>query len=482
MSIPNKERAQILPHPAMPFKARLEKLRRPSRGNLERALELLNSRYVCGVVGNKFSVCDTAVQHKGVLPLHRSDFKERYRTYVYKDFSGKERSLGEIWLDWPDRRAFDGQLEFAPPGAPRNEDDDNFNTWRGFAVQPKPGDWSLFRNHLRDIVCHGNPEWFEYLLTYFAHMVQRPGELPGVSVVIYGEQGTGKTMTYETFRRLFHKFNRALLDNPKHVVGNFNMHLAEKILVCADEAVFARAPETVGKMKSLITQSEQHFESKGFDVVEMRNCVRLLILSNDNHVIHASRGERRFFVLKIKDTYAQQPNESLTDVNLRRARYFDAITTQLNNGGVEAMLHDLLHYDLRGRKLSKVPDTPWIYEQIFESLKPHQRWLYDLVMEEHPWFSDPSRLPPSKPEVYQHYCDRAKKYTGRSPLLGDSALGKLLRTVFGAGVGAHRPRRDGKQVPVYVFPPLAEAREKVLRHLGLSRGKITIRLRKRGAL
>ncbi len=477
---------------ALPFRDRLAKLqKKPNRHNLERALELLNTRHICIRVGAKYCVCDVTVAKQGALPQHKTDFKEQYRTYVFKDFSGRERSLGDIWLDWPGRRSYDGTLVFAPPGAPVDDSDDDFNTWRGFRSQPKPGNWSLFRNHLRDIVCQGHDEWFEYLLNYFAHMVQYPGRVPGVALVIRGKQGTGKTIVYDTLRRLFWKFNRALLDNPKHVVGNFNIHLAEKVLVCADEAVFARAKETVGKLKSMITQPEQRFEAKGFDPVEMLNVARLLIISNDRHVVHAARDERRYFVLETADTYAQRPGEDVHAANERRAEYFDPITRQLDEGGADALLYDLLHRDIRGFRPLEFPDTPFLDDQKLLSMEPHEKWLYDRVMERHKWFTDQTDdRRPKKTDVYTDYRDAAKGYTGKTPLLNEAWFGRFLADVFGTEVGTRRvtryvPGRAGThkktQVPVYWFPSVAAAQEKVLSYLGVSGRKIRIRLSKKGA-
>jgi hypothetical protein len=469
------------------FKTRLTELhKKPTQRNLLRALALLNTRHVAIKVGAKHCVCDITVSHQGVLPQHKSDFKEQYRTYVFKDFSGRERSLGEIWLDWPERRAHLGRITFAPPGAPIEEDDDdNYNTWRGFRLEAKPGDWSLFRAHLRDIVCQGHDDWFDALVDGFAHMVQFPGKLPGVCWVIRGKQGTGKTIVYDSLQRIFRRFNRALLDNPKQVVGNFNMHLAEKVLVCADEAVFARAKDTVGKLKSLITQPEQRFEAKGFDLIEMLNVTRLLIISNDAHVFHAAADERRYFVLETKNTYAQQPGESLEEANRRRAAYFDPITRQLDSGGAEAMLYDLQRRDLRDYKPLKFPDTPYLNDQKILSLEPHEKWLYDLVMDGHKWFTDQTDTNrPSKIDVHSHYRTAAKDYTGKTPLRNAVWLGRFLADIFGVGVGTHKRTYYGlkgkrTQVTVYWFPPLAEAQQKLLTYLGISGGKLRVRIPKK---
>ena len=30
-----------------------------------------------------------------------------------------------------------------------------FNLWEGYAVDPKPGEWALFRHHIEDVIANG---------------------------------------------------------------------------------------------------------------------------------------------------------------------------------------------------------------------------------------------------------------------------------------------------------------------------------------
>lgn len=137
-----------------PFKDRLEDLRKDTRKNRDRALALLNERYFSIGVGSDYVVCDEHARDSALLPLQEEEFKKRYRPYLYTPKGAtRPKPLGSLWLEWLDHRRFDGQLVFKPKGAHIDRDRDDFNTWRGFKVKPKPGDWSLFRNHLLELVC-----------------------------------------------------------------------------------------------------------------------------------------------------------------------------------------------------------------------------------------------------------------------------------------------------------------------------------------
>jgi hypothetical protein len=444
------------------FRTRLKALRKDKPENLKAALELLNERHFTIRVGSQHAVCDLTTPTQAVLPQKESEFKKRYRPNLYTDSTGSRRPLGDIWLGWRRRHAYDGTVVFKPPGATIDESTDDFNTWRGFRLKPCEGDWSHFRQHLKAVVCRGNDEYFDYLLKYFAHMVQYPGRLPGVALVVHGRQGTGKTIVYKMFELLFQPFNAVLLEDPKRVAGHFNSHLSEKILVCADEALFARDKTLVGKLKSTITAERMLFEAKFFDAVPLDNYIRLIILSNDEHIVHAAADERRYFVLEIADTYAQQAGESESQAAARRKAHFDPISNQMKTeGGAEAMMHDLRQVDLADFDPKVFPATPFLTRQKELSRQSHEKWWADVLDSGGPWFE---RAAP-KPDVYTHYETWIKAHPDRH-VLSREEIGRYLCTIYGLGISRRiRFVRGGPQISVYTFPELAEARRLWAEHV-----------------
>lgn len=79
--------------------------------------------------------------------------------------------------------------------SPLAKNNQSLNFWVGPKASPTPGNWVLIRDYLRDVICDGNSETYEYLIRYLAHMVQHPEEKPGVMIVLLGGQGTGKVCT-----------------------------------------------------------------------------------------------------------------------------------------------------------------------------------------------------------------------------------------------------------------------------------------------
>lgn len=271
--------------------------------------------------------------------------------------------LGKYWLEHPARRQYRG-IGFDPSGKLQG----CYNLWRGFAVEPKEGDWSLFRDHILDNICSGDVGLFNYVLGWMAHCVQRPGSPGEVALVLRGRRGVGKSLFGRLFGGLFGQ-HYVHVSNGRHLSGNFNAHLEDAILVFADEAFWAHDRRGEGTLKMLITEPVLPIEGKGRNVRFARNVVHLLIASNSDWIIPAGLDERRFCVIDVNDTRAQD-----------RA-YFAAVVAQMSGGGSEAMLHDLMRHNLSRFDIAEVPQTSALAEQKLLSMKPHEKWWYEKLMD-----------------------------------------------------------------------------------------------------
>jgi hypothetical protein len=98
-----------------------------------------------------------------------------------------------------------------------------------------------------------------------------------------------------------------------------------------------------------------------------KNRTHVMISSNATWVVPASSDERRFCVTEALDT------------KLDDFKYFDAITDELENGGYEAMLYDLLTRDLSGFNVFTVPKTKALDDQKSESMSGEYKWWRDVL-------------------------------------------------------------------------------------------------------
>lgn len=271
--------------------------------------------------------------------------------------------LGKWWMSHKNRRTYSTIL-FDPtqdhPGA--------LNLWRGFAVEAIPGDCSTYLTHLRDNLCQGNEDWYNYLIGWMANVIQNPGQPGQTAVVLRGRQGTGKGFFAKTFGHLL-GCHYKVVTNPDHLVGKFNAHLEDAVLVFADEALYAGNKKHENVLKSIITEATLPVEAKFQDARETRNCVHLVMASNEDWVVPASLDDRRFFVLKVGDDHRQDTG------------YFGRIQAQMSDGGYEALLHHLISYDLSNFNIFSVPKTDELRNQQTQSLSPIQSFWYHRLQD-----------------------------------------------------------------------------------------------------
>ena len=62
--------------------------------------------------------------------------------------------------------------------------DGRLNLWRGWGIEPHPGDWSLLRRHIEEVLAGGNKEAADYIIRWIAWAFQNPAERAEVALVI----------------------------------------------------------------------------------------------------------------------------------------------------------------------------------------------------------------------------------------------------------------------------------------------------------
>lgn len=273
------------------------------------------------------------------------------------------RNVADMWLAHPDRRQFIDGIVFDPSGS---QQPGVYNLWQGFAVKPKQGDWEKMRHHLLSVVCAGDGHNFDYLRKWLARMVQFPAKQGEVAIVLRGLEGVGKSVLGDAMRRIFGQHGFAI-STSTHLVGKFNAHLRDCVLLFADEAFFPGDRQHVGALKAIITQPYLTIEGKGKDTVQAPNFIHLIMASNDDWVVPASLDARRFFVLDVRATHkGDRP-------------YFRELWNELENDGLAAMLYDLLHEDLSGFDHRDVPDTVGLQQQKKLSLPVELAWWEEVL-------------------------------------------------------------------------------------------------------
>lgn len=282
---------------------------------------------------------------------------------------GREITADRYWLQNKERREYMGGVVFRPG---QKAKDGEYNLWKGFSVDPIPTEyfgegWDIYLSHLKGEICDDDKSYLKWLIGWMAHRVQRPWEVPESCVVLIGERGDGKGTVFKILGKLFGRHYMSVT-NPRHLMGNFNSHLMDKVLVFADEAVWGGDKTNEGILKVMISEDRRVIEIKGKDSFEVDNCTAYGIASNNDWVVPVGRYERRFFIAR--------PRGALRN-NLT---YFDNLYSQMEDkGGLGKMLYDLQNWDLTGWRGNRPPMTIELGTQMIRGMEHWAQFLMEQV-------------------------------------------------------------------------------------------------------
>lgn len=402
----------------------------------------LNKKHAVIMVGGKCRVLNEVTcpifDRSDITLSTPTDFFNRYANRM-KD--GKP--IGEMWFKHSDRREYE-DIVFSPG----KETPKHYNLWRGFAVEPKEGDCSLYLKHIEENISSGNKEIFNYIVAWMADAVQNLDSLVGTSIVLKGKQGAGKGKFVTEFGRLFGP-HFTHINQSSHLTGKFNSHMKNTYILFADEACWGGDKQAEGPLKALITEPTIMVEGKGQDPYTIKNHVHVMVSSNNDWVVPLGAEDRRFFVVEVGDKHLQDSG------------YFKAITDQMNNGGREALLHYLMNYDLTGIDLRKFPKTEALFEMKLLSASPVQKFWYEkltagaLDTKLDDW-NNGVVLAETLQEDYSTFAGN----TGVRHKSTSTELGSQLKKLVPTGqLHKSREMMFGVRKPVYKFPSLHECRE-----------------------
>ena len=249
------------------------------------------------------------------MRMSRTDFLHFNENDRIETPNGLGAAKAALWLKSPDRRSYTG-ITMAPEGAPPGV----LNLWRGWAVQPEEGDWSLMQDLIYDVLADGHRASGDFIVNWMAYMIQKPEILPQVALVFRGAEGTGKGTLGRALMAI--AGNHGLtVSSTEQFAGRFDSHLRDCVFLFADEALWGGDKTAEGKLKQLITEPTKVYEAKGVDACMGRNHVHLMMASNEEWVAPTGPEARRFAVFDVSDERRQDQ------------AYFGAMNRQYVQGG-----------------------------------------------------------------------------------------------------------------------------------------------------
>jgi hypothetical protein len=405
-------------------------------------LDEMNAKYAVAVRSGQ---CSIAVLDRSKIEFMRVEDFHRIHANKFVMVNDEKLPISKVWFKHEGRREYLNPGVVFEPGAPDHPG--ALNLWRGWAIAPVKGDWSLFRAHLLNVVCRGNQAQYDYLIRYFALGVQQPSRAIGVALAFLGRQGAGKGIVVRTYGQLFgvhfRHYSRA-----EQLLGRFNGNLGAACVVFLDEALFAASKQHEQILKALITEPTIEIEEKFVMPITVKNHLRVLISSNCDWVVPVAVDDRRFGVFDVADTYTPASEHK---------QYWKTLHKEIENGGQAAFLYDLLNLELNGFDVRDIPNTEARSAQKRHSLAGPHRWVYDVLstdriktgyQDEVGWKK--TGLEITMDDAYEDYCRASKRYGEHHPA-NREVWAKAIYEALGDTLKRTRPRDNLSRVSKLIF-------------------------------
>lgn len=329
----------------------------------EEAMKYFDEKHIVIKVGSKTVVLDKST-------YEMQDYRNASLFYAnkkikIKSINAKGKTKEKIenafdsWFMTTDKR-FE-RLVFNPS----NQIDINeYNLWTGFKYEGTPtGSCEIYLDHIKKNICNNEMIIYNFVLDWMAQAIQEPEKRPGIAIALRGEQGVGKGVFANTFGNLFGK-HYLYVNDVYSLTNHFNGHLANKLLVFADEAIWGGDKRAESTLKSLISEPQEIIEYKGKDAVRMNNYKRIIFATNNDWVVPVDRSDRRYVVLDVANN------------NMKDREYFGGMIEEMKEGGYEKLMYFLQNRDISKRDWSKSPVTEAKVDNIVFGFNAVGKWIY----------------------------------------------------------------------------------------------------------
>lgn len=144
---------------------------------------------------------------------------------------------------------------------------------------------------------------YEYVLNYFAHLVQKPETLPDVALILISKEGVGKDLLGEFLEKVIGEKYFGITEKLETLCGKFNSSLAGKLLYIINETNPIENAMRIENIKSMITAKKLEIEEKYKSPIKCSNFCRFIFFSNRVFAFPVEEGSRRPKIINCSDKY-----------------------------------------------------------------------------------------------------------------------------------------------------------------------------------
>lgn len=217
--------------------------------------------------------------------------------------STRKHTLFSLWYDWMhcSRYSRDDCIPLAPNHVP---DPTVFNRYNGLsitkerAIREGNNDVKPLLDFIKTAWCQEDERSYNYVISWMAHLIQKPWKKMMSAIVLKGQEGSGKGFIVSLLGEIVGKNHYYHATSQKDLFGDFNFLLDDKLLCFGDEITWGGNKVEAGTLKTLLTEKTRTSNCKNIPQRVVSNMINWIFASNNDWVIPAGSRARRYCVLE----------------------------------------------------------------------------------------------------------------------------------------------------------------------------------------
>ena len=354
----------------------------------KKILEEMNNRLIFVKETGDYIILDKQEIHKdGIVTIRdcwylksptkaKDHFNKEKFSFNPKTDNDKDESIFvdpfKLWCEWFEHREVRA-IGFDPSDKPRK---DIFNLWRGYNVSKEVADAydekqaQPILDIIKEIWCNNDEDSYEYVLNYFAHIIQKPEQKSGVLLALKSKQGGCKGIIIRKLEEIIGDDHYVQNCNADNLFGNFNGQLEGKVLVNLDEAFWGGDKKMEGVMKNKITEGKQTINKKNKEAYTIDCYANYIISTNNDWFAGTTEDDRRYYCLELNNKYSG-----------RMTKEKEGIIKKVLEAPCEAFAKILYNRDLSNFNARIFKKTKTAQEQVERNWNSVKVW-WNMVMKE----------------------------------------------------------------------------------------------------
>jgi len=266
-------------------------------------------------------------------------------------------------------------------------------------------------NNLIDIASNNKANLKTYLLSYLAHIIQKPLELPCTALVLTGAKRIGKDTLMDFFgKHVLGDSNFKNYDSNTQFFDPYDVGCDNKFMVKLEEADLNMCRKNSDKLKSRISCGTSSFNPKGKSAYTSPNYTRYIFTTNKANPFDLSDGERRYVILACSP---EKKDDMVFWTNVRQFLF--------NDSAGHVVGKYLEQYNIADWNPRKLPDNE--YQNTLHEVEKNSE---ELFFESHVW-SGSDVTAQELFNIYKEFCLESQLPSKMSTLSFSKSIQSFVR-------------------------------------------------------